>query len=758
MSASRRRTNNPVDDMYNVWTDNFSNREQQQLYEATQAWAENLRQSTIDSSLSAAGTRSDLTIEQTWLQYEKDIHTLIWFISAIDKLLEEVQDTRKWLSKKWLSKAWKRTIDNAKKKLKQYEKVLKWKRETVLKQSWREITDSEIWRLRDLWTDLNKVREEIWMWQRWDYASIASYLYNSPEVARKSNKYQARDLEFNQNFQQELKEWAILNIFNRSTQKANDFFRRIAQWEYTQADYQLYISNEGILNPFFQRYWINAPTNPNWWRERTSQTTRRWVDYSNMDRWETFQQWWLTWVLDKALASCSNMTPWQRETWKNLAVLWSLAAWIYWLYKFYTSKRSFLTKAWVTVAAIFWSQALTWEWPFALFQKLLTWWFSKEYLESKFWNLLWNAVSWIWDSWAEVSQTVTPAMYSMMIFNPSTNVWQIREMTSRFSSPAEWKIFREWAINKLKDKYGISSAEYFSATFTENFDKEKRTNRLESFWIRDWVDNKTNIYEIASNASLNEIILERFKTQYWLKETSDSQRRKEFRDYMANLRATNQALDYSVLKQHPERFQDDNDATYTEREEDTKTKEYLVSQIASLSIDYQKKSELETAIKRFYDERALNAKPHIWDFSLRTENDLLILKSHSWYETKIDLDKKELIRFRERERVGISFTNLADLLNAADLTNKILESQKWKKAENYPPFKYKRKEKWIYFNNAKDIRNDLISFNRSWRDTRVLSSWRWWASKQIESIDKKLEDYAECLSRYRMEANREKFS
>jgi hypothetical protein len=80
---------------------------------------------------------------------------------------------------------------------------------------------------------------------------------------------------------------------------------------------------------------------------------------------------------------------------------------------------------------------------------------------------------------------------------------------------------------------------------------------------------------------------------------------------MANLRATNQALDYSVLENHPERFQEDNDATYTEREEDTKTKEYLVSQIASLSIDYQKKSELETAIKRFYDERALNAKPHI---------------------------------------------------------------------------------------------------------------------------------------------------
>jgi hypothetical protein len=39
------------------------------------------------------------------------------------------------------------------------------------------------------------------MWQRWEYASISSYLYNSPEIARKSNEYQADNLEFNQKLQ-----------------------------------------------------------------------------------------------------------------------------------------------------------------------------------------------------------------------------------------------------------------------------------------------------------------------------------------------------------------------------------------------------------------------------------------------------------------------------------------------------------------------------------------------------------------------------
>ena len=69
MTKSHRNPNNPVDDMYNVWIDNFSNREQQ-LREETKAWAENLRQSTIDSSISTVSTRSNLLIEQKWLEYD----------------------------------------------------------------------------------------------------------------------------------------------------------------------------------------------------------------------------------------------------------------------------------------------------------------------------------------------------------------------------------------------------------------------------------------------------------------------------------------------------------------------------------------------------------------------------------------------------------------------------------------------------------------------------------------------------------------
>jgi hypothetical protein len=96
MAKNRRNTNIPTDDVYEIWRDSFSNRENQQVYERTKAWIDNLRQSTIDYSLSNACTRSDLTVERTGLEYEKDMHTLVGFLSVLDKLLEEIKDTKKW--------------------------------------------------------------------------------------------------------------------------------------------------------------------------------------------------------------------------------------------------------------------------------------------------------------------------------------------------------------------------------------------------------------------------------------------------------------------------------------------------------------------------------------------------------------------------------------------------------------------------------------------------------------------------------------
>ena len=179
-------------------------------------------------------------------------------------------------------------------------------------------------------------------------------------------------------------------------------------------------------------------------------------------------------------------------------------------------------------------------------------------------------------------------------------------------------------------------------------------------------------------------------------------------------------------------------------------KKKLEDKVESLPLDSQNKDKLKIAIKRFYDERNIESKPNPDKFNLKMNWNFLILTSHWWYETKINLKNRSLEWFWSGD--GIPFTNLSDLLNAADLTNKILESQKWKIAVDTDVFQYKQ-WLWIYFNTAKGVRDDLISFKWSWTDTRVLSSWRWWASKKIEEIDKHLWDYAKYLSNRRNEIN-----
>ena len=220
----------------------------------------------------------------------------------------------------------------------------------------------------------------------------------------------------------------------------------------------------------------------------------------------------------------------------------------------------------------------------------------------------------------------------------------------------------------------------------------------------------------------------------------------------SSYRNKNQPINIEDLEAHPEWFELDNEATYTERPVDVQFKESLVNQTESLWINEPKKSELKTALKRFYDERTVDSKPLISDFSLKMDNDLLVLVSHSWQETKIDINKNEVVGLWN----GIRFANLSDLLNVADLTNKILESQKWKVAVDYPPFQYKwptsvldnwvgKWWRWIYFNDA-----EWWSINF---DTRVLSSGWWGIMGKIGSLWNHPEEYADYLSRRRIENN-----
>ena len=751
---------NQKEQLSSKWLDALSDTERNE--KMTQEWAENLRGSTVDSVITKAWTKSDLVVQETWLKYEKDIHTLVWFLSATDELLRAIQDTKDWISKKWLSKAWKETMKNAKEKLNQYEKQLKGKRNALLRQERVEIYDNDIANLKNLRQQVNIVRADIWVWQWGELSGNASFLYNSPENAQLANRKQTDMLKFGQNLQEELKQWAILNIFNWNVQGATEFYRRIAEWKYTQADYELLMRNTSVLTPSLQRCWVYTPIlTPGQLPGMQIEQSNTATDYSNMDRWETFQKWWIAWCLDKVLSNFSNMSPSQRNTWKSLGVLWGVAAWIFWLYKFYTNKEMwFWGKAWITAATIFGAQALTWEWPISLFNKLLTWWFSQDYLESKFWSAFWSAVNSVWNSPAESANTIAPAMYSMMVFNPKTTIWDINTMTQQFKSdPRLRTAFRSEAIDKLKNKYWVQSSEYFSATFSDNFDEKKRNNRLASFGVTDVSSvsqRNVSIYEVANNATMNEIIIEKFKTEHGVKETSNEVKKKEFEEYIKNLKETNQAINVSDLEKHQnDWFELDKDATYTERPVDIQFKDTLTNQVESLWINEPKKTELKAAIKKFYDERTIDSKPLISDFSLQIENGLLVLTSHNWQKTKINIDMNEIVDFWRPW--SIRFSDLSELLNVADITNSILNSQKWKIATGNPPFQYKSYNpisrnwigvgwRWIYFNDETFSRS--INF-----DTRVLSWGWWWKMWEIETLSKHPNEYAEYLSKRWMEVN-----
>ncbi len=700
-----------------------------------------------------------------------------WYDKALSQLIFEIDWCRETANyKRWLNKSWKETLKTAKEKLKQYKDIISDKKR-MLEHEFKQknklngknsdkvpltvsISAAEINELKNRRFQRRQMIEvDIKEWQSWKSSNVAPWPNQSLEQVVKWNTVDRHHIEYDSKLNAALNDAAFLRIIDNNQDRAREFLQAIANNSLSEAQITICQMRKVQLDPYFEKYGLTDQVNRciqnRWWRIEVVQwNSGASLDYRDMDRWETFQKWWLSWIIDKALSNCNNMTPGQRNTWKSLAVLWGVAAWLFWLYKFYTNKKMwFWGKALTTGGVILWSQILTWENPISLFGKLMTWWFTKEYLESKFWNAFGDAVSWVWNSWIEASNTLTPAMYSMMIFNSNTNVWDVRALRNRFKqNDSEWQSFRWDAITKLKTKYWDNSVQHFSATFSDKFDEEKWNNWLWSFWVTDSTADNKNIYELANNAAMNEIVIEKYRSEHGVKETKDAVKKKEFEEYVKDMKNKNQPINIEDLEAHPEWFELDNEATYTERPVDVQFKESLVNQTESLWINEPKKSELKTALKRFYDERTVDSKPLISDFSLKMDNDLLVLVSHSWQETKIDINKNEVVGLWN----GIRFANLSDLLNVADLTNKILESQKWKVAVDYPPFQYKwptsvldnwvgKWWRWIYFNDA-----EWWSINF---DTRVLSSGWWGIMGKIGSLWNHPEEYADYLSRRRIENN-----
>jgi outer membrane protein assembly factor BamD (BamD/ComL family) len=82
----------------------------------------------------------------------------------------------------------------------------------------------------------------------------------------------------------------------------------------------------------------------------------------------------------------------------------------------------------------------------------------------------------------------------MMIFNSSTKKRDIDKMTQTFKDNKNRKTFYQKSCNKLQKEYGTEAMETFRATFSDQFDEEKRKNRLATFGVTDATSQNEAIY------------------------------------------------------------------------------------------------------------------------------------------------------------------------------------------------------------------------------------------------------------------------
>jgi len=681
------------------------------------------------------------------------LSTYEWYTKTLEELLNNITNIENEITTKWLTKSGKETMKQARNKLKSYKKNIQWKKkaiETAYQKNWkRDIYQDEINDIKIRKSDIDKIFDDIRRWQSGELSSTAPHNYNSIDTSKKSNKQQERLWEYEQKYMEEVKKWAILNIFNWQQEEAINFYKRIAEWNYTQADYATFIAYPQIFGPSFSSCGINAPS-----EILDNNTTPHNINYKNETRWNSFTKWWLSWLLDKALSCCNNLTPWQRNTRKSLSVLWIVWAAIYWWYKFITSKKLwwFRWKAWIVAWSFIVPEILIWENPISLFSKLLTWGLSIDEIKNKFWNAFWE----ISDSNNPEIQEIAPAMASLMIFDTSTKVWDIKELTNKFSTDQNYRNhFYKTTCQKLS-KQSPKSVEYFQATFKENeFNQQKWNERLASFWVTDDTDNDILIYEIAENATLNRIIEEKFLAENWLKITSNKDQRAQYEQFKKKKQESNELISIEELNTNKnKRFQQNEKATYTDRPKDDRNRENLTQQVKNLGLNENKEKELIEAITLFYDSRNIGTKPNPEsDFSLSMEENILVLTSHYGQKTKINLDTKTLCWFWNENwnNYEIPFSDLSELINSADLTNKILSITKWKPVKWKEIFQYKflwwtASRKSISFNDAA-----LLSWDT---DTRIISTWRWWESNDFPTINKHLDKYADYLSKERINNNK----
>ena len=686
-----------------------------------------------------------------------------WYTKALSQLIFEIDwcaATAKY--KRWLNKSWKETLKTAKAKLKQYKDIISDKK-TMLEHELKakdklnaknpdkvpltvSISASEInWLKRRRGDRRKAIEEDIKAGQRGESSNIAPWPNQSLEQVIKWNRVDSRHVEYDSKLNEALQDTAFLRIIDNNQDRAREFLQAIANNSLSDAQITICQMRKVQLDPYFEKYGMTDQVH------RCIQTrgwryTQSVINYWNMD-WETaYKTWWVVgWLNNTLIKAFPNAKPEQVSSFTNVAVA---AGWIYAIYRiwkwFFGKNEKWERNLWLKTAGLaslyFVPQLLLWKDWYSLLWEILSWKADFSELKYRGSNCLW----FLNGSSPEVYNQMAPGLLWMHIFPAEYTVAHVRTLQQTFSDKnVRRKRYSVTYARLNRDNTALSNE--FKNTFNENEYKEDEwKDFLAKLWIKDDTSWDIVIFNEAAKTADKKTSFELWMKSQW------KQRRSEFKKEIDAY--IEKKWEFNPDELNSSWFEDDEDAKYTMRKEDIENKEELWNQVDDLSLQEQERSELKVALADFYDERTIGSKPNLKEFSLKIENWKFILKSHGWYETEIDLDKRELVWFWN----GITFTNLSDLLNVADLTNKILESQKWKVAVSYPPFQYKWPStilenwigkwwRWIYFNDAEGV----LHF-----DTRVLSGGWWWTMWKIDTLWNNPKEYANYLSERRMKINK----
>ena len=699
-----------------------------------------------------------------------------WYDKALSQLIFEIDwciSTAKY--KRWLNKSWKETLKTAKAKLKQYKDIISDKKrmlehELKAKNKLNEknpdkaplsvsISTAEINELKNRrFQRKQKIEIDIKEWQNGKSSNLAPWPNQSQEQIAKWNKVDIHHIEYDSRLNEALQDAAFLRIIDNNQDRAREFLQAIANNSLSDAQITICQSRMVQLAPYFEQYGLTNQVHrciqTRWWRYNQSIQV-----YWNVD-WKTaYKLWWITgWLNHELIKRFPNVTPQQASNISNIAVA---AGWIYAIYRiwkrFFGKNKEWKRNLWWKAAGLasiyFVPQLLLWKDWYSLLWDILTW-------KADFWELWYrasNCLRFMNNNSPELYAQMAPWVLWMSIFPQTYTVDNVKALQQTFSDQNTRKQRYTATYNRL-NKNNSALANEFRNTFNQNQYNEAEWN---VFLAKLWITDKTNWNTIIFNEAAK-IADKKTSFELWMK-SQWKEKNPEFKQEINNY--LKQEWEFNPKDLNPNWFKNNKDAKYTLREEDFQNKEKLTNQVENLPLNSQEKSELKSALEEFYDRRTLESKPNPNDFNLEFENWLLILTSQSWQKAKIDINKKELVWFWN----WIRYSDFSDLLNTADIANKILASQKWKSA-NMPPFQYKPWWRWIYFNNANSIIQDVITWNNSWMDTRVLTSWilwgnkvgsavetflwLWWATSKVENLYNHPQDFADYLSKRRLNENK----